>query len=177
MKFPTDKKKAEKPIKFIGRFRTDGGLEFNSFTKIHLKKFIMENPNMPFELKPMFPESSRQRAFFEGAICPLITFYQENMDHRDSNDIRKIREWLKIEFNGEIITVGSKTHKVAQSTSQRLNLGFLERVIDWLIENYVPPMEALDPNAYKLWKDTIFPYGGPENYIDYLLELKLIKRI
>jgi hypothetical protein len=42
--------------------------------------------------------------------------------------------------------------------------------------NYATPIEALDPNAYKHWHDTVFPYGGPETYIGYLLELNILKK-
>jgi hypothetical protein len=176
MKIKTDKTKTkEKPQKFVGRFRVDGGLEFGEYTKWNLKKFIKENPNMPFELKPIFAESSHQRGWFEGALVPLVTFYQEGMDYQNSNDNKKVREWLKIEFNGQLIEVGGKVHKVAQTTSQKLNLGFLERVTDWLETNYAPPQEALNPKAYKHWHDAIFPNGGPDTYIGYLLERKILK--
>ncbi len=176
MKIKSDKtKEKEVPPKFMGRFRPDGGLEFSDYTKASLKRYIKENPGMPFQLKPVFAESSRQRGWFEGALVPLVTFYQEGMDYRNSKDNEKVREWLKLEFLGEMVTVHNKVHKVAQSTSQKLNLGFLERITDWLIENYAPPIEAMDAEKYKHWRDTIYPYGGPEDYIGYLLELKIIK--
>lgn len=175
MKVNSPKKEKESPPKFMGRFRPDGGLEFGSYTKMHLKKFIKENPNMPFELKPQFPESTKQRGYFEGGICPLVAFYQEGMEHRNSKDVERVREWLKIEFNGEIINFRGKTHRIAKSTKNRLNQGFLERVVDYIIENYAPPMEALDPEKYKHWRDAVYPYGGADNYIDYLVELNIIK--
>lgn len=166
----------ERPGKFNGRFSADGGLDFADFTRAKLKAFIKENPRMPFELRPIFAESKQQRGWFEGALVPLVTFYQENMDHRDPKDTQRVREWLKIEFNGEMVAIDGKTHKVAQSTSNRLNSGFLERVVDWLHSNYAPPAEALDPVGYKRWHDEVFPYGGPETYIDYLSELNILKK-
>lgn len=178
MKFKTDKtiKVKEKPQKFVGRFRADGGLEFGQYTKWNLKKFIKENPNMPFELKPIFAESSRQRGWFEGALVPLVTFYQEGLDYRNSKDNEKVREWLKLEFNGELVTINKTVHKIAQSTSNRLNLGFLERIVDWIIENYATPIEALDPKKYNHWHDAIYPYEGPETYIEYLVSINILKR-
>lgn len=176
MKIKTDKTKTkEKPQKFVGRFRVDGGLKFGEYTKWNLKKFIKENPNMPFELKPIFTESSRQRGWFEGALVPLVTFYQEGLDYRNSKHNEMVRNWLKIEFNGELVSVGGKVHRIAQSTSQKLNLGFLERITDWLESNYAVPPEAMDPKAWKHWHDAIFPDGGPETYIGYLLERKILK--
>ena len=174
---PQQPKDKEKPPKFLGRFRADGGMEFGDYTKSHLKKFIKDNPNMPFELKPLFPESIKQRSYFEGALCPLIAFFHEGMDHRSSRDREVIREWLKIEFNGELVSLCGKVHRIAQSTKNKLNQGFLERVVDYIMENYAPPVEALDPDKYKNWRDTIYPYGGPDNYIDYLVELKLLKHV
>lgn len=177
MKLKIDKKIKEKPPKFNGRFSVDGRLNFGENTQRWLKEFIKENPNMPFELKPIFPESIRQRGWFEGALVPLVTFYQEGMDYTNSKDNEKVREWLKIEFNGEFVRVGDVAHRVAQSTSQKLNLGFLERITDWLLANYATPNEALDPKAYKHWHDSVFPYGGPETYIGYLLELNILKKL
>lgn len=174
MKIKTDKKIKEKPQKFTGRFSLDGGLNFGTYTKINLKKFIKENPNLPFELKPLMPESSNQRGFFEGAVCPLLTFYQEGMDYRNSKDVKKVREILKLEFNGELVPLGGKIYRIAQSTKNNLSAGFLERVIGYIEDNYAPPAEVLDPKSYKHWKDAIYPYGGPETYIDYLKEKNII---
>lgn len=168
-------KDKEPPPKFNGRFKKDGGLEFGPYIRVALKNFIKANPGMPFELLPVMPESNKQRRFFEGAICPLVVFYQEGMDHHNNKDIEKVRDWLKMEFNAELVEIGGKIHKIAKSTKNRLNQGFLDRVMDYIMDNYNPPNEAVDPNKYKYWKDVVFPYGGPENYIDYLLELKLLR--
>ncbi len=82
------------------------------------------------------------------------------------------------EMNGEMVAISGKTHVVAKSTRGRVALNpFVERVIDWLAENYAPPAEALDPERYKTWRDTIFPHGGPDNYIDYLQEINLLKLV
>lgn len=175
IKLKNERSKEPPSTKFLGRFSKDGGLSFGQYTRMHLKKFIKENPNLPFELRPLLPESSKQRGFFEGAIVPLITFYQEGMDYKNSQHLVAVREWLKIEFNGEMIQIGGKVHKVAKSTKNALNQGFLERVMDWLVENYAPPVEVIDPKHYKHWKDAIFPYKGADNYIDYLRSLNLIK--
>jgi hypothetical protein len=162
---------------FKGRFSNDGlGLIFSDFFKRKLKEYIKENPNAPFTLTPVYPESGKMRGYFEGGICPLMTFYQEGMDHRNANDVRQVREWLKLEFNGEIVSIRGKTHRVAQSTKYKLNSGFLERVIDYMTENYAPPDEVLDTKKYLYWKDVIYPHGGPDNYIDYLTELNILKK-
>lgn len=162
---------------FRGRFKMDGGLDFGSQTLRLLKIFIKKNPNMPFELKPIFPESKDQRGWFEGGLVPLIAYFQEGMDHHNNEDLRKVREWLKIEFNGDLVVLGGKSVKVGKTTKRKLNQGFLERVTDWLIENYSPPVEAMDPVKYQDWKDRIYPQGGPDNYLDYLEKIGLLKKV
>jgi hypothetical protein len=131
--------------------------------------FVKENPRVPWKLSPMLPESGKQRRFLEGAVIPLVTFYHEGFDHHDNEDRHRVREWLKEEFNGEMVELGGKVHRIAKTTKGRDQLQpFLERVLAWVMENYEPPPEALNPDAYKTWRDTVFPYGGPDNYIDYL---------
>jgi hypothetical protein len=36
-------------------------------------------------------------------------------------------------------------------------------------------IEALNPEKYKHWKGTVYPFGGPETYIDYLVSLNILK--
>jgi hypothetical protein len=104
------------------------------------------------------------------------------MDHRNADDVQRVREWLKLEFNGEFVTLGgsdqvvSTTHKIAKSSKGRDALQpFLERVVECLQENYASPAEALDPEAFKRWRETIFPSGGPDSYIGYLQETGVLK--
>ncbi|MBX9823384.1 MAG: hypothetical protein K2Y27_00160 [Xanthobacteraceae bacterium] len=52
---------------------------------------------------------------------------------------------------------------------------FLERIVDRLVESYAPPAEALDPEAFIHWRDTLQPFGGPTNCIDYLCETGVLK--
>lgn len=160
---------------FKGRFSKEGfGLSFSDYHKQKLKEWIAKNPNTPFQIVPVLPESNKQRGFFEGALCPLIAFYQEGMDHRNHIDVTKVREWLKLEFNSDFVTIRGKTNKIALSTKNQLNKGFLEKVIEYLVENYSPPSESFDPSKYKRWRDEIYPFGGPETYIDYLITINIL---
>jgi len=177
MKINTRKNKdVDMPSKFQGRFSKDGGMDFGPIIKIKLKQFIKDNPGMPFTLQPTYIESDKQRGWFEGALVTLVTFYQEGMDYHSSKDLQDVREWLKLEFNGRYITIHNKAHIVGQTTKHALNNGFLDRIVEWLTENYAPPIEALNPESYKLWKNTVYPYGGPDNYIDYLISLNLLSK-
>lgn len=123
-------------------------------------------------LKPKQIESGRQRGWFEGGLIPLITFYQDGMDHHNSEDNDRVREWLKMEFNADFVEIGGKTHKIAKSTSGELQ-EVIERVLRWAEEQGYQT-EVLEPQRYKKWKDEIYPYGGPDNYIDYCLEIKTL---
>lgn len=159
---------------FRGRFKLNGGFEFGPENLRQLKIFIKKNPGMVFEIVPLLPESKDQRGWFEGGLVPLVAFYQTGMDHHNNEDLRKVREWLKIEFNGDLVVLGGKSVKVGKTTKKKLNLGFLERCTDWLIENYAPPIEAMDPKKYQDWKDRIYPQGGPTDYLDYLVKINIL---
>jgi hypothetical protein len=49
---------------------------------------------MRIKIKPVLPKSNKQRGFLEGAVIRLVTFYQQGMDYRSSEDNRRVREWL-----------------------------------------------------------------------------------
>jgi hypothetical protein len=157
-------------MEFLARITPDRHLKFGQRDLAYFERFMAEHPGMLLKISPVLPESGKQRRFFEGAFVPLVTFYQEGMDHRNQDDLRRVREWLKEEFNGEFVSIGGVAHRVAKSTKGREVLQpFMERVIIWLVENYQPPQEALDPQSFKVWHETVFPSGGPDNYIDYLV--------
>lgn len=148
------------------------GTEYNAQ---RFKEFLRKNPNIRFKIEPFIPESRKQRGFFEGGVVKLITYYQEGLDYHDSNDCRKVRQWILNEFNGEFITIGDKVSKVAKSSKGELSRGLLENIIDWASEQGYQT-ELLVPEDYKYWRDVVFSSGnGPDNYIDYLLELKKLK--
>ena len=44
-------------------------------------------------------------------------------------------------------------------------------------EHHNPPTEAMDPKKWKHWHDTVFRYGGPSTYIDYLIETGILKSL
>ena len=153
---------------FLGLIR-NGGLAlpraFAEFAKSH--------EGIKVEISPILPESNQQRRFYHAAVLPLITYYQEGLDHRKAVDREKVHEWLKIEFNGEIVAVAGSTRKVARSTKGKLNTGFLERVYEWMFEQGYA-IHELNPESYKHWRDTVFPCGGPANYVDYLVSLNRV---
>jgi hypothetical protein len=160
-------------MEFLARITQHRGLDFGDRNAAIFRRYMAENPGIVLKITPVLPESGKQRRFLEGAVIPLVTFYQEGMDHHDGNDRHRVREWLKEELNGEMVELGGKVHRIAKTTKGRDQLQpFLERVLAWVMENYEPPPEALNPEAYRVWRDTIFPYGGPDNYIDYLRDVR-----
>ena len=76
-----------------------------------------------------------------------------------------------------IIVVHGEPHKVAKSTKGMLNKGYLERVIDHLVENYgIDPAMVLNPELYKKFRDEIYPMTSKyDTFIDYMVDLKLLK--
>ena len=76
-------------MEFICRIQKDGGLDLGTRNAALFKQYRKDNPGMVLKITPVLPESSNQRAFFEGAIVPLITFYQQGMDYRNSDDCRR----------------------------------------------------------------------------------------
>src|SRR5882757_9047652 len=116
---------------------SDGHLNMGERNTAMFLNFVKENPGVPWKMTPMLPESGKQRRFLEGCVIPLVTFYQEGFDHRDDNDRHRVREWLKEEFNGEMVDLGGKVHRIAKTTKGRDQLQpFLERVLAWVMENY-----------------------------------------
>lgn len=154
-----------------GTGETDGRITLNPIAKASLKKYLAENGPCRIRITHELPESNKLRGWFEGAIIPLVTFYQEGMDHHSKDDRLKVREWLKAEFNGELVTIAGKVQRVAKSSKGRAVFNpYVERVMDWFVPNYEPPQEAIDPEYFKVWRDTIRSFGGPGDYIDYLVQ-------
>ena len=157
--------------------KPDGGLNMGSETnRIRLSNDLRKNVGARYKIERVTPESKQQRKFFEGAVVPLITYFQEGMDHKNTEDCDRVRDWLKVEFLGEFVTIKGKSIKRGRSSKGELNKGFLDKCVDFVEEQYgIDPAVVLNPADYKLWKDTIFPWGGPDNYIDYLRSLNKLK--
>jgi hypothetical protein len=161
-------------MEFLFRATRDAGMDFGERNRVLFQQCLKANPGVLFKITPMLPESNKQRRYFEGAILPLIVYYQGGMDHRSADDRASVREWLKTEFNGHTILIAGEAHKVGKSTRGREVLNrFLENVVGWLQDNYAPPAQALEPASFKAWRDTVM--DGPDNYIDYLVAQGVLK--
>ena len=165
-------------MEFTCRVSEDGGMQFGERNRVYFKQWLKANPGALLKITNVLPESNKQRRYFEGAIVPLIAHYQTGMRHDSADDRRTVREWLKLEFNGEGVMLAGKMHRVGKSTKGRDALQpFLERVITWLVENYAPSQEALDPAAYQRWVDMADLVGAPTSYIEYLVECGVLQKI
>lgn len=152
--------------------------DLGEFNYKRVIQYVRENPNALFQLAPVLPESRKQRRYFEGCLVALFVFYNGG-DYHDSKVLADAREDLKNEFWSELRMnyITGKLEKKAKSTkgSKALN-AVTEKVLEYLIENYAPPVESFDPVKYKYWRDVVLMNGGPENYLDYLLSVGIITR-
>jgi hypothetical protein len=147
-------------MEFVCRISRDGGMDFGERNRVYFKSYL--KAHVLLKITPVLPESNKQRRYLEGAVIPLVTYYQEGMDHRNADDRASVREWLKLEFNWQTVRVAGEAHKIAKSTRGREVLNqFVEDVVGWLQDNYAPPAQALEPASFKQWRDTVME--GPDN--------------
>lgn len=156
----------------------NGRLNMESrFARENFSKFLLKHDGCRIAFMPVIPESKKQRKFFEGAYIPLW-IYLDGHDHRDSELHDDYRELAKAEFNAGGMVVNGEVKKFGKSTKGKEALQkTMNNMLDYLVENYaIDPMEVLNPDDYFDWRNRIFPFGGPDNYIDYLVSIKKLKR-
>lgn len=160
-------------MEFVCRASRDGGMDFGERNRVLFKQYLQAHPGVLLKITPILPESNKQRRFLEGGLIPLITYYQEGMDHHNADDRASVREWLKLEFNGHTVMIGGEAHTIPRSTRGREVLNrFVEDIVAWLQDNYAPPAQALEPASFKQWRDTVM--DGPDNYIDWLVQQHIL---
>jgi hypothetical protein len=158
---------------FIAQSR-DGNL-FLGDQADSFREVLKKNPGMRFTIDPLLPDSRQQRKFYHGAVIPLWA-YLDGKNYKDNYILDSMHELAKIEFNGEILVANGKSTRIGKTSRGKLNQGYIDRIVDYLEENYgIDRKIALNPKDYKHWRDVIFPYGGPDNYIGYLIESGKIK--
>lgn len=92
----------------------NGGMKYAPYTRQQFKQHLLDHEGKRYKVKLVETESQRMRGYFEGAVVGLVTYYQEGMDHRNHQDCTKVREWLKLHFNGEFCVVGGVSEKAHQ---------------------------------------------------------------
>lgn len=160
----------------MGRY-TETGIDFGE-NREKVKHHAKHNIGKRVLLTDLEPESKDARGFFEGAVIPLWV-YLDGYDHTDSVKQKQYHEIVKDEFCPEVLIVNGKQKIKGGSTKGKLSgqNGITNKVIDMLEEQYgIDRSVVLMPDKYKLWKDTIFPYEGADNYIDYLVQTNQLAR-
>lgn len=155
----------------------NGGLGFpNDYQRDKFRQLLKENEGIRVKIELDTPESTNQRAFYHGAVLPLWA-YLDGKDYRDGDILNQLHEIAKREFNGEIIMIHGKPEKVGKSTKGLLRSGYLERVIDYLVENYgIDQGLVLNPELYKKFRDEIYPFDTKyDTFIEYMKDLNLLK--
>ena len=148
----------------------NGALDFGDKERTEkAKRFAALHNGERFWLDTMLPKDSyNQRKFYHGGVLTLW-IYLDGKDYKNKDILNDYHEWAKIEFNGEPFTVKGKTNKIGGSTKGKLNKGYIDRVIDYLEENYgIDRYLVLDPKQYKYFRDVVYMNGEYETYIDYL---------
>lgn len=159
----------------------DGRLSLGSeYNASRFRDDLKKNSGARYRIERLTPESREMRGFFEGAVVPLCCYYQEGMDHRNNEDIKTMRSILKLEFCGKDVLFDGKIHRVEDTSKGAKKLKkLIEDTIDWL-NDQGGQVEVLNPNEYKKWRDTIFPFASeqePDNYIDFLVTQKILKPV
>lgn len=137
------------------------------------RKYVGERAGRRIRLtiEEVTPESRNLRRFYHGAILKLWA-YLDGKDYQDTGVLEKLHEVAKEEFNPEMIVISGKAYKVGKSSKGKDLQPFVEKIIDFLTEQYgIDPMEVLNPESYKDWASRIYPFGGPDNFISYLISL------
>lgn len=152
----------------------DGSLAMTEYQDATKRQFARENAGkrVRLVLEKVQPESRSLRGFLHGAIYPLWA-HLDGKDYRNSTVLATLHEVAKEEFNPEWITISGTLRKVGKSSKGKELQGFVNRVIDFLVEQYgIDPSEVLSPDVYKDWAARIYPFGGPDNFISYLISIK-----
>lgn len=148
------------------------GTEYN---RARFKQDLKDNDGARYRIERISPESREQRGFYHGAVLPLWAFLDGN-DWRDHNTLEHYHHEAKKEFNGDFIVRAGKKEKFGKSTKGVLNKGYLERVIDFLEEQYaIDRALVLNPESYKQWRDELYGTGETDSFIEYMVEIGLLK--
>jgi hypothetical protein len=163
-------------MEFVCRISKDGGFNFGDHERVRFKQYLRDHPDALLKISPVLPESRKLRRFYHGAVLPLWAFL-DGKDYRSADVLADLHEVAKLEFNGHLIEVGGKPFKIGKSTRDGALRGYVERVIEYLMESYgVDPSQVLNPEQYKYFMQAVFMHGQYEDYISYLIAEGRLKR-
>jgi hypothetical protein len=116
----------------------DEGMDFGDRNRALFKQYLNAHPVVLLKITPVLPESSKLRRCLEGAIGHVPSARDRPPECRRS---RRVREWLKLEFNWQTVMVAGKAHKIAKSTRVGMSSTSLWRMSS-PGSNYAPPAQA-----------------------------------
>jgi hypothetical protein len=150
--------------------------------KERYEKYLKFHDGEYLELGPREEDSPKTRKFYHGAVLRLWAFLN-GMDYKDNEILEFLHKHGKEEFNGEIVWLDGKQVKRGKSTKGLLSengkqqSGYVERVINYLEENYgIDRTKVLNTKHYKDFRDRVYSNGNYDTYIDYLVDLGFLKR-
>ena len=65
-------------MEFQCRGTIEGTLDFGPYNRAKFQEFLKAHPGIRLKITAELPESGRLRRYFEGALVPLIAFYQDH---------------------------------------------------------------------------------------------------
>jgi hypothetical protein len=123
------------------------------------------------EVIPLVSESRKARGYFHGGVLALWA-YLNDQDWLDDTVLDNLFYHAKTEYLGSMTVIDGKTVKTFQSSKGQLEF-LKEKVVEHLeVEYGIDRTKHLNNEEYKDWRDRIYPNGGPDNYIDYMVEIK-----
>lgn len=160
----------------IALAKEDGTILTTPYQDVLKRKFAKENAGkrIRITIEKVTPESNKQRRMYHGAYLTLWA-YLDGKDYRDPQLLADYHEIAKLEFTPTVVMVNGEPKKIGRSSKGNLN-ELMEKLLDYLVENYgIDPAKVLDPELYKKFRDTIWPFTPKyETFIDYLLDLKYL---
>lgn len=147
----------------------------SDYSAARFRQDLKDNDGARYEIKRISAESRQQRKFYHGGVLTLWA-YLNGYDYRDSDVLEWMHEEAKREFNGKVVMRDGKPTKRGESTKGELSQGYVDRIVDYLEENYgIDRMQVLDPEHFKDFRDRVYMDGKFDTYIDYLKFLKRLK--
>ncbi len=157
--------------------KIDGALDMTEYQRKDLRQFIKDNTGKRLRLviDMLTPESRKQRAFYHGAVLCLWAYLDGN-NYRSAEVMSHYHEVAKRQFNPGVIMIHGVPEMVGMSSKGELNDGYIEKIIDYLEDNYgIVPAKVLNPEHYKYFRDKIYGFGKYETYIEYMKDEGLLQ--
>lgn len=156
--------------------KEDGGVAMTDYQRATYRDFIKKNAGKKVRIvaEELTPESKNQRRFYHGAVLTLWAYLDGN-DYKNPKVLEHYHEFAKKEFNPEILIINGKKERFGKSTKGELNHGYVEKVIENLVDQYgIDPAKVLNVELYKKFRDQINIMGDYDTFIDYMIDVNIL---